>query len=460
MKLYSYKVLAAIVFSFMLCLPQVISAKVPAGEAAALKTTLTPFGAERAGNADGTIPAWDGGIKAPPAGLGYKGPGDFHPDPYAQDKILFSISAENLAKYADKLTEGQKELLKKFAKTYKLNVYPTRRSHAAPEWVYDNTFKNATECGLTEDGFGLTGNGYGGIPFPIPKRAEEVVFNHNMRWQGEGTIGRYDGGLVQPDGTFTSGGGGNKWEMFPWHLKSGPVPALAGDYFYLLIEYLTPSSRAGELLLVKDPINQSLEARNAWQYLPGQRRVRRAPTVAYDTPNPGFSGQVTYDETWLFNGALNRYNWKLLGKKEMFILYNCYKTDLAPSVKEIFMPGHVNPDWYRWELHRVWVVEATLKEGSRHVYAKRVMFFDEDSWALSQVDMYDGKGNLWRHSMAAMKNVYEVPATEQRTFYHFDFNASTYGANNITNGLKENMKHERTDENLFTPEELRNLGKR
>ncbi len=60
-------------------------------------------------------------------------------------------------------------------------------------------------------------------------------------------------------------------------------------------------------------------------YLPGQRRVKAAPDVAYDTPNPGTAGATTYDDAFMFNGAMDRYDFKLIGKKEMYVPYNAYK---------------------------------------------------------------------------------------------------------------------------------------
>ena len=80
-------------------------AKVSAEEAARLNKDLTPFGAERAGNADGTIPAWDGGITGIPANVTFDpASNELQPDPYADDKVLFTITAQNLAQYADKIS--------------------------------------------------------------------------------------------------------------------------------------------------------------------------------------------------------------------------------------------------------------------------------------------------------------------------------------------------------------------
>ena len=85
----------------------------------------------------------------------------------------------------------------------------------------------------------------------------------------------------------------------------------------------------------------------------------------------------------MFNGAPDRYDWKLIGKKELYIPYNAYRLD-SPQLKysDIIKPGHINRDLTRYELHRVWEVEATLKTGERHIYAKRHFFIDEDTGRL------------------------------------------------------------------------------
>ncbi len=152
--------------------------------------------------------------------------------------------------------------------------------------------------------------------------------------------------------------------------------------------------------MLVDSVNPIAQPRRAWQYLPGQRRVKLAPDLAYDTPNAGSGGTSTYSDTFVFNGAMDRFDWKLVGKKEMYVPYNGYKLMYAKDIKPALTPNHVNPDFMRWELHRVWVVEATLKPGQRDLYSKRVFYLDEDSWVALAADQYDGKGQLYRATLA------------------------------------------------------------
>ncbi len=429
-----------------------VHAGVSSEEAAALKTTLTPFGAERAGSADGVIPEWTGGITSPPEN--YK-EGEFLADPYADDKILFTITAANYKEYSDKLSDGQKALFEKYPEVFKMNIYPTRRSASAPEWVYKNTFTNATKATVAKDGAGVD-NAYGGIPFPIPKTGIEVVWNHLMRWAGESV--ELDSGVynVYSNGKRSISSSYAYWQ-FPYYRQDGKFD---GNLFQFIIKYLKPARRKGEILLVIDPINQVETPRQAWQYIPGQRRVRRAPTVAYDTPN---GPMVTYDDAYVYNGSPDRYNWKLIGKKEVYIPYNSYKLLAANSDKnvsedELFSVGQPNPKFFRWELHRVWVVEGTLKPGKRHIYAKRVFYIDEDSWNITLNDRYDARGSLWRIDYASIVQCYNFHAPFARWYVTTDLLADYYGAREVDFSPIKPVK--RKPDSYFTPQNLRKLAKR
>ena len=382
-------------FSLMLVLSgSFAAAKVSQQEADRLKTDLMPTGGERAGNAEGTIPAWDGGGVPIPAGWNGK-PGDFLPDPFKDDKVLFSINAANMDQYADKLSEGTKWLLKRHPDTFRLDVYPTRRTMKAPQYVYDYTYKNALNASMDEARQGIQ-NAYGGIPFPIPKHAEEIVYNHILRWQGASRYSTSRGYNVSGSGTVTLTNASFSAENYPLYYPG--EPNYEADLWHFYGPVTGPARRKGELLLVVDAVNPLKQPRKAWQYLPGQRRVRRAPTLSYDNPNPG-SAITTYDDAFQFNGALDRFDWKIIGKKEMYMPYNCYKQNLVEKIEDFALAGHFNPDLVRWELHRMWVVEATVKEGKRHVYGRRIFFFDEDSWFLQLKDQYDNRDNFWRFNI-------------------------------------------------------------
>jgi len=456
------KIKAISLLVFILCLFMAAGtfAKVSADKAARLGQDLTPVGAEKAGNADGTIPEWTGGMTGVPEGIKFI-PGTLHPDPFADEKPLFKITAANVGKHADKLGEGCKDLIKRFPDTFYVPVYPTHRTAAFPDWWMSRSKRNATLIEMSEDKLGVLNQGVtGGTPFPIPTCGEEVMYNALLRWRGTGRRGDYQRANVFPNGKFTRNGGGYAWEKYPWNIEGLDAANWDGNYYELITRQDYPARRKGELLLVKDPLNQSKTPRKAWQYLPGQRRVRRAPTVAYDTPNPGASGLETYDDAFVFNGALDRFDWKIVGKKEAYIPYNCYHCDLVPE-KELLTGNHPNPEALRFELHRVWVIEATLKKGKRHVYGRRIFFADEDSWVLLTQDMFDRRGKLWRYRFSNAKSKYNISAVVQRAEFFFDITRKDYGTVETLNDVKNPMRNDvLIEDSYFTPENLRRMGRR
>ena len=414
-----------------------VFAAVSADEAKQLGNTLTASGAERAGNADKTIPEYSGGLTKPPAGY-VKGSG-LRPDPHAADKPLYSIKAAAVAKYEAKLTAGTRELLKRYP-TMRVDVYPTHRSMAFPKYVLDNTLKNATSVKTVDGGLGLEGT-YAGIPFPIPKTGAEVMWNHLLRYSGPTQQMKYDSINVDSAGKAVLATSGDIYVDYPYYeAKRSGVSAGDDIYFRTKIAYTAPARRAGEALLAQDYINPMQHERKAWQYLPGQRRVKLAPSIAYDTPNPGTAGASTYDDAWVFNGAMDRYDWKLVGKREMLIPYNDFKLVYAKDPYAATTPGHLNPDYVRWELHRVWLVEATLKAGKRHIYAKRDFYIDEDSWIAVASDEYDAKGNLFRAGFVYSNPAYEEPAPMATTQSFHDFVSGGYNVTGLLGAYDVGLK--------------------
>jgi len=402
-------------------------AAVSPDEAKQLGTTLTPIGAEKAANKDGTIPAYDGGLKAPPAS--YQKGATVRPDPFADEKPRVVITGKEAAAQADKLTEGTKELLKRYP-TMRLDVYPTHRTVGLPQRVIDNTVKNATGAKAVDGGLAVE-NALPGYPFPIPKTGAEAMWNHLLRYSGLGYDGsRYENWNVDSAGVPTLAVAADAFWAWPiYDPKRTSVITATEPYWYNKLLYVGPARRNGEALLIIDSVNPLKQPRRAWQYLPGQRRTRLAPDLAYDTPNPGAAGAGTYDDVSVFNGALDRYDWKLVGKKEMYVPYSSYRLTYHKPVADVTKPNHLNPDLVRWELHRVWVVEATLKADKRHIYAKRVFFLDEDSWTALASDEYDARGQLYRSSFAFQSYSYDVQAPFGDTFVIYDFNSGAY---NIT----------------------------
>ena len=428
---------------------------VPLAQQAGLPANLMPLGGEKAGNAAGTIPAWDGGITKAPAGYV---PGKHYVDPYAADKPLFTITAPDVGKYAEQLGDGHKAMFKTYP-SFKMIVYPTRRSTSAPQRVYDATARNVGRAKLTNNGNGVEG-AIGGPPFPMPKTGAEVIWNHLLRYRGD-TAGRW---VIQ---AMPTRGGQytivqfDEVTQFLYHLPGMTSEKLGNRILFFKQTVTAPARLAGGILLVHESLDQVKKPRDAWLYNPGQRRVRRAPQVAYDNPGTAADNLRTSDQLDMFNGAPDKYDWKLVGKKEIYVPYNGYRLqDPKLKYKDIITPLHLNPDHARYELHRVWVVDATLRSGERHIYKRRVFYVDEDSWQIVMMDQYDNRDQLWRVSEGHVMNFYNVPAVWTSAETHTDLQAGRYLVMGLFNEGKVHDFNLKRTEADFTPDALRQEGVR
>lgn len=415
----------SVAIAAVLCVCSAQAAVTPE-QAAELGNELTPWGAIKAGNADGSIPAWvAGGLPESewPEGATVNKP----PSPFSDEKPLYTITHENVDDYVDLLSPGTVHLVKSYGPDgYAVNVYPTHRSYSANETYYENTQYNATHTELAPDGRSLE-DVRAGSPFPIPTNGLEALWNHLLRWEGTHWKGDAQTFYVDANGKQVLSSVAMNTAEYPFYNPDKDYGNATADFWYLRLDYSGPTRRAGEKLLIIDPMDFSGSAgRRSWQYLKGQRRVRRAPAVAFDTPNPGTSGLATYDDGFLFNGSPERYNWKLVGKKEVIIPYHNY--DLCYHTKKDIAIGKkfINPDVMRWEKHRVWVVEGTLKEGARHIYSKRTLYLDEDTLGAQMSDQYDGQGELWRTLQSVAPVNYALRAGYIGSVVGYDFNQGIY----------------------------------
>jgi hypothetical protein len=428
---------------------------VSAQQGGSLPANLTPLGGEKAGNAAGTIPAWDGGITKPPAGYT---PGRHYVDPFAADKPLFTITQQNAGQYAAQLSEGHKAMLKLYP-TFKMIVYPSRRSASVPQRIYDATARNASTAKLVNNGNGVEG-ALAGPPFPMPKTGVEVIWNHLLRYRGE-IMGRWLTQAAPTRGGQFTAVTFEEESMVVYALPTTTPATLNNRLVYFKQTVTGPARLAGGILLVHETLDQVKKPRDAWLYNPGQRRVRRAPQVAYDNPGTAADNMRTTDQLDLFNGAPDRYDWKLVGKREVYVPYNSYRLqDPKLKNKDLITPLHINPDYLRYELHRVWVVEATLRPGERHIYKKRVFYIDEDSWSALIVDQYDNRDQLWRVSEGHAMNFYNVPLVWTAAEVHTDLQAGRYLVMGLFNESRPHDFNLKRTEADFTADALRVEGVR
>ena len=428
-------------------------AKVDPTQAARLGQDLTPLGGERAGNAAGSIPAWDGGLAKPPAN--YQ-PGMHHPDPYAADVPLYRIDSQNLARYRAQLPAGLQKLLESNP-DYFMRVFPTRRSAAAPQRIYDATRFNAQNAELISGGNGVSGVA-AGVPFPLPQSGQEAIWNHIMRYRGDQISMVTNQAAVLANGAYNL----LKLERDVYFLygREGVSPQdLDNTLFYYKYKVAAPAKLAGSALVVQETLDQILAIRKAWRFNRGERRVRRLPMLAYETLQPDTNGMATADQVDAYNGAPDRYEWQLLGKQEMLVPYNSYAVHQKDiPYDSILKRNTLNPELLRYELHRVWVVEADLRMGFSHPYGKRRFYLDEDSWQILAVDLYDQSGELSGLQESHPISYYEVPMFGSTVESIYDFKGERYFVDGLDNNERMyDFKAPLTPRD-FTPQALRREG--
>jgi hypothetical protein len=430
------------------------AAAVSGQEAAALGgPALTPLGAERAANADGTIPPWTGGLTEPPAGY-LKG--SRHPDPYPGDSVVLTITAANLDEHAGHLSAGQQALLRAFPDTWRMHIYPTRRSASFPDFVYQAVDANARNAEVVLEGKGGVLGASVGSPFPVPRSGVEVVWNHNLRWRGI-RIQRTEGVAA------VTQGGNYRLVLSEQDIgipyaspRQSPFKRKYPNLMMLLkSKTINPELRSGDGVLVAEPIDQTIDPRKSWFYSRNLRRVVRQPYFGYDFPALNSDGIRTVDDFGLFNGPPDRFEWTLVGKREIYIPYNAYRlhgSDVGPE--DILAKRHIAPELARYELHRVWVVEGRLRPGSRHLYSRRVFYVDEDSWQIALSESYDSDGKLWRVAEAHALNYYEVPVLWTTVEVFYDLKDGRYFANGLDNDRNCYRFSDTADPREFSPNAL------
>jgi len=426
------------------------------GEVQRLAQDLTPVGAVRAGNEEGTIPAWTGGITAPP---GKYEPGMVHPDPFEGELPLLRVDASNLEEHAAHLTAGQVAMLQKYGDSYFINVYPTHRTASFPQRIYDKTAGNGAGGRLTPDGEGVVDVAEG-IPFPFPENGRELIWNHKLRYKGPGSERRIN--LINA----TAGGDFQTVKirievLDRYHQPGATLESIDNQLLFLLQTIDSPARLSGTLLLVHESVNQALQPRKAWTYNPSRRRVVRAPNVAYDNPSAATDGLSVSDMADMFNGAMDRYDWTLKGKREIYVPYNAYPAHASDAeYEDLVLAGHLEPSLFRYELHRVWVVEAQLRDGTRHINPRRTYYLDEDSYQILMAEHYDARGELWRFSEAHPIVYYEVPTLWTTIETHHDLQSGRFVSYRQDTSAGAARFDTELSASQFSPQALRRKGKR
>lgn len=444
-----------------LVISSIALAKVPANEANKLGKQLTCVGSEKTGTKEG-VPEYTGKWQGTPPGIKYTPHVGQHPiDVYADEKPLFTITAKNMKEYAAHLSDGQKAMFTRYPETFRIPVYPGHRDFSFTDEVCAVVKKNALEAEVIDNGLGIKGY-MGAMPFPFAKTGQEAIFNALLptRPFTEHTI--RDLANVLPDGSISFGRNNNKSldlanapENLGKPIERTSVMALGLNLVML------PLRDKGSISVSQEPMNFAGGKRMTWAYDPGIRRVRQVPEYGFDQPLSGTGGKMTIDSDLLFNGSPERYEWKLLGKRQMYIPANAYKIH-QPTVKytDLLQKNHANPDFMRYEMRRVWVIEATLKESYRHLYGKRVIFLDEDTGHAIATDLYDTRGILWQYAFVNDYYAFDLKSWHTGTSFYHDLNSGSYFAYNLfqERPLGPVLNKGDMTPSMFTPEAARSFG--
>ncbi len=417
---------------------------------------LTTVGAEQGGNAEGTIPEWTGGITKTPAGYS---PGDRHPDPFAEDQSLFTIDHASMREYAENLSAGHLALLEQFPSSFRIVVYPSRRSASHPEHVLDSTNQYKSQARIVDNGAGLEGSVIG-IPFPQPENGEQAIWNTLTSYKGGGVRRHINSATVNGKGKYTLSKAVQE-VVYPRQTKGITLDSFDGVLVRGINTISAPRNAAGTMALYHVPLNTAKGDRNAWIYVAKKRRVSRTPNLEGSAPAAVSNGVHLIDQNGMFSGKITDFNWSLKGKKELYVPYNAYRLHSeATTPKDIIQPGHINSDLARYELHRVWVIEAIRKSGIDHPHQRRIYYADEDSWRILLAEHYDDRGTLDRFSESHTINYYEVPVLAPTLETHYQMGGERYFVSGLDNQDEVNDYTFHKDAGYFQPNSLKRKAKR
>lgn len=409
-----------------------------AADIARLGQDLTGAGAEKAGSKDGSIPEFGGMSKPLPGWSAGKLREDFWK--YKAEKPLFVIDASNVDKYADKLTAGQVQMLKQ-VKGYTMPVYPTHRECGLPDAVLANTKEGAGKAAIAKDGWSLESAVLPGVPFPLPQKGIEVMWNWLMRYQGLAAEWP-DGYTVvspRPGTTAPIVARWNQLSYYPWAKPGKNSPqenkAMQNGFYYL---YSEPAALAGQGTVQRYYFNKDTDT---FYYFTGQRRVRRLPAYAYDAPLIGYENQYPADISFVFYGNPDRFDWKIVGKKEVYVPYNGFAMQrFGIKIDEAMGPNSVKPSMRRYELHRVWEIEGTVKSGVRHSTPKKTLYVDEDTWLVAVGDDFDAQGKIWKAKENYITPEWEIGACASAASVYNDLISSRYVFDETIVGTGKDLK--------------------
>ena len=300
--------------------------------------------------------------------------------------VKFRVDKSNADKYKDMMPAGLYQLIKEWG--YSANVYDTVNDFSFPKEYQEMTEKNKGKARINKRG-GIE-NYAGGLPFPEPKTAAEIMWDYEYKYLGDDFYYVGDVSIMATTGRERKLGLNYARLAYESRIKLDPKPSIPDPNHIEIKEisrFTYPEDIAGMALLTaryQDPSKGD----DGWMYIPTIRRVRRISVAQRGDSSGGMD--FTWDDYRGFSGKVSDYTWKLVGKKEMIVPFHAPTHN--PKRKGIMF----NPDDVRYELRTVWIVDGVNVDKS-YVYSKRRSYVDTHSYDVIAADLWDRKNVLWKY---------------------------------------------------------------
>lgn len=409
---------------------------------------LTAVGSEADANADGSIPAWSGGLPRALQPATYRA-GQRLVDPFPSERPTQIITAKNIGQFRSLLSKGHQALFARYPE-YWMPLYQTRRSVSYPPAILKTTQENVGRARLI--GSDSLENARLGFPFPKPENGVEALWNHRVRYRGNTVSLQSRQAVVTAAGKVTQDYRLNESAFFRYGNTDDPVDISSQNILLYYLLKFTGAGLANFLALAHETANSEKDARAIWVAPPGSPKLFRIPPVGYDQPFPGTEAMYFVDMIDMYNGPFDRYVWKLVGKRELILPYNAYRlSDGSQTYAQQLKPNFFNPQNARYERHRVWVVEATERGGKKHSFGLRVFYLDEDSWNVVLVENYDHEGQLWRFQEGHLLPHYGVESANCFPVVTYDLKDGRYFASRLLSEEPAPVFNVAMNKNQFLP---------
>jgi len=329
-------------------------------------------------------------------GIGWHGPYPYAPpkfgvnEKYENAKILKRYDKSNAQEIVELVPDIMIEWLQEPEKWGPFYINEMEYiKYEPPAGYVAATKKYAGTCKVAEDGQLL--NWVAGRPFLEPKTGYEIAWNFEKRYRSDDYEHPYISAVTSKKGKVKHYLRGAWRRMYLiGRTEVDPKPRFPNDKGLELLDsfgYTEPYSLRGVIPLYIRYEDQ-LKADDMWMYIPTMRRTRRMSTAQrMDTLGGGF--EATWDDFQNMSGKIMQYDWKLIGQKEALL------PTMAKGKPEWVEGRHLTGVDDRYRRVKTYIIECIPKDPN-HIYSKKVLWVDSESWHMPYGEYYDRNGELWK----------------------------------------------------------------